>query len=231
MTRSHYMLPGNDGGNRRVDQAMLPLHQKPILHAHRGSISLKKHCTGSSTPCTRRRPIGEPAPERMEYTLHEGLVRFSVAHPMITRTEESMIIRNESRSRNLWMKPSSRKDSTAALVHRAAVPCPQRGSCASEKGPTLLRVYVVPVLLLNLAFAGWDSVVAHAAHGWSIYLGYAVIVTVSLRLYLGYLDRYVHYSNSEPSIRSQREGNVPLHLTDESVELDQEPAFLALDPR
>src|SRR5216683_178733 len=46
MTRSHSMLPGNDGGTRRVDQAMLPLHQKPILHAHRGSISLKKHCTG-----------------------------------------------------------------------------------------------------------------------------------------------------------------------------------------
>jgi hypothetical protein len=124
-----------------------------------------------------------------------------------------MIIQKESRSRNLWMKPSSRKDSAAALVHRAAVPSPQRGSYASEKGPTLLRVYVVPVLLLNLAFVGWDSVVAHAAHGWSIYLGYAVIVTVSLRLYLGYLDRYLHYSNSYPSRRSQREGKVPLHLT------------------
>jgi hypothetical protein len=71
-------------------------------------------------------------------------------------------------------------------------------------------VYVVPVLLLNLAFAGWDIVAANAAHGWSIYLGYAVIVTVSLRLYLRYLDRYLHYSNSEPSIRSQLEGKVPL---------------------
>src|SRR5712692_5509563 len=114
--------------------------------------------------------------------------RSSVAHPMITRTEERMILRNESRSRSLWMKPSSRKDSTAALVHRAAVPSPKRGSCASEKGPTFLRVYVVPVLLLNLAFVGWDIVVANAVHGWSIYLGYAVIVTVSLHLYLRYLD-------------------------------------------
>ncbi len=210
---------------------MLPLNQKPILHAHRGSISRKKPCTGSSTPCTRRFLRGEPAPERMEFTLHEGLVRFSVAHPMMTRTEERMIIRKESRSRNLWMKPSSRKDSAAALVHRAAVPSPQRGSRASEKGPTLLRVYVVPVLLLNLAFVGWDIVVSNAAHGWSIYLGYAVIVTVSLRLYLGYLDRYVHSSNSYPSRRSQREGKGPLHLTDESVALDQEPAFPALDPR
>ncbi len=42
--------------------------------------------------------------------------------------------------------------------------------------------------------AGWDIVAASTAHDWSIYLGYAVIVTISLRLYLGYLDRY--YSNS-----------------------------------
>src|SRR5260370_37088449 len=130
MTRSHSVLPGTDGGKRRVDQAMLPLHQKPILHAHRGSLSRKKHCT-------RRFLRGEPAPERMEFTLHEGLVPFTVAHPMMTKTEESMIIRKESRSRNLWRKPSSRKDSAAALVHRAAVPSPQRGSYASEKGPTL----------------------------------------------------------------------------------------------
>jgi hypothetical protein len=231
MTRSHSMLPGNDGGKRRVDQAMLPLHQKPILPAHLGSISLKKHCTGSSTTCTRRFLRGDPAPERMEFTLLEGFGRFSVAHPLMIRTEQSMIRRNESRSRNLGRKPSSRKDSAAALVHRAAVPSPQRGSCASEKGPTLLRVYVVPVLLLNLAFAGWDIVVAHAAPGWSIYLGYAVIVTVSLRLYLRYLDRYVHDANSEPSLRSQGEGNGPLHLADESGEVEQEPALSALDPR
>ena len=107
-----------------------------------------------------------------------------------------MIKWNESRSRKLWMKPSSRKDSVAALVHRAAAPSAKRGSCAFEKGPTFLRVYAVPVLLLNLAFAGWDIVAANAAHGWSIDLGYAVIVTASLRLYLRYLDRYLHYSNS-----------------------------------
>src|SRR5260370_33111399 len=46
MRRSHSMLPGNDGGTRRVDQAMLPPHKKPILHAHLGSVSLKKHSTG-----------------------------------------------------------------------------------------------------------------------------------------------------------------------------------------
>jgi len=116
---------------------------------------------------------------------------------MITGMEEIMIKWNESRSRKLWVKPSSRKDSVAALVHRAAAPSAKRGACASEKGPTFLRVYAVPVLLLNLAFAGWDIVAANAAHSWLIYLGYAVIVTISLRLYLGYLDRYIHYSNSQ----------------------------------
>jgi len=39
---------------------------------------------------------------------------------------------------------------------------------------------------------GWDMVAAHLAYGLSIYLGYAVIVTVSLYLYLKYLDRYLH---------------------------------------
>ena len=32
------MLPGNDGGNIRVDQAMLPLNHMPMLHDHLGSI-------------------------------------------------------------------------------------------------------------------------------------------------------------------------------------------------
>jgi hypothetical protein len=58
-------------------------------------------------------------------------------------------------------------------------------------------MYRTPVPLLNLALAGWDIVAANTAHSWLIYLGYAVIVTISLRLYLGYLDRYLHYSNSQ----------------------------------
>ena len=61
-----------------------------------------------------------------------------------------------------------------------------------EKGPTFLKVYVIPVLLLNLAFVGWDIVVANVTLGLSTYLGYAVIVTVSLYLYLLYLDRYLY---------------------------------------
>src|SRR5260370_26637579 len=64
MTRSHSMLPGNDGGTRRVDQAMLPLHQKPILHAHLGSISLKKHCTGPPPHARDRSLQGNPLPRR-----------------------------------------------------------------------------------------------------------------------------------------------------------------------
>ncbi len=62
----------------------------------------------------------------------------------------------------------------------------------SKKEPTFLKVYVIPVLLLNLAVAIWSLVGAHAVQGLSIYLGYAVIVTVGLYLYLAYLGRYLH---------------------------------------
>jgi hypothetical protein len=60
-----------------------------------------------------------------------------------------------------------------------------------RKGPTLLKVYIIPVLLLNIALGGWSVVAAHAAQGVLIYLGYAVIVTVGLYLYLVYLGRYL----------------------------------------
>ena len=60
-----------------------------------------------------------------------------------------------------------------------------------RKGPTFLKVYVIPVLLLNIALGGWSFVAAHAAHGLLIYLGYAVIVTLGLYLYLVYLGRYL----------------------------------------
>lgn len=59
----------------------------------------------------------------------------------------------------------------------------------SKKRPTFLKVYVIPVLLLNISLGGWSIVAAHAACGLSIYLGYAVIVTVGL--YLVYLGRYL----------------------------------------
>ena len=60
-----------------------------------------------------------------------------------------------------------------------------------EKGPTFLKVYVIPVLLLNLAVGAWSVVATHSAQGVLIYLGYAVIVTVGLYLYLVYLGRYL----------------------------------------
>ena len=60
-----------------------------------------------------------------------------------------------------------------------------------RKGPTLLKVYIIPVLLLNIALGGWSVVAAHAAQEVLIYLGYAVIVTVGLYLYLVYLGRYL----------------------------------------
>ena len=59
------------------------------------------------------------------------------------------------------------------------------------KGPTLLKVYIIPALLLNIVLGGWDVVAAHAAYGLSSNLGYAVIVTVGLYLYLVYLGRYL----------------------------------------
>lgn len=57
--------------------------------------------------------------------------------------------------------------------------------------PTFLKVYVIPVLLVNLAIGGWSFVALHSAFGILIYLGYALIVTVSLYLYLRYLGRYL----------------------------------------
>ena len=61
----------------------------------------------------------------------------------------------------------------------------------TKKPPTFLKVYVIPVLLLNLVVGGWSIVAAYTAFGVLIYLGYAVIVTVSLYLYFRYLDRYL----------------------------------------
>ncbi len=61
----------------------------------------------------------------------------------------------------------------------------------AKNPPTFLKVYVIPVLLLNLGVGGWSVLATHGAPGVLISLGYAVIVTVSLYLYLLYLGRYL----------------------------------------
>ena len=53
-------------------------------------------------------------------------------------------------------------------------------------------VYAVPVLLFNLLFAVWGVFMAHAAYGWVSFMGYALIITVGLYVYLRYLDRYLY---------------------------------------
>ena len=53
-------------------------------------------------------------------------------------------------------------------------------------------VYAVPVLLFNLLFAVWGVFMAHSASGWESFMGYALIITVGLYVYLRYLDRYLY---------------------------------------
>jgi hypothetical protein len=60
----------------------------------------------------------------------------------------------------------------------------------AKNPPTFLKVYVIPVLLLNLIVGSWSVLVTLGAPGVLISLGYAVIVTVGLYLYLLYLGRY-----------------------------------------
>jgi len=61
-----------------------------------------------------------------------------------------------------------------------------------KKGPTLLKIYVIPVLTLSIVLGGWDVIAAHLVLSLWTYFGYVVIVAVSLYLYLAYLDRYLH---------------------------------------
>ena len=91
----------------------------------------------------------------------------------------------ERRAKSTW-----RKSGAATPLYRATVPTSERKVFVAKKGPTFLNVYAIPVLLLNLALLGWDVISVNIAQGWSIYLGYAVMITVSLYLYLAYLDRY-----------------------------------------
>ena len=93
----------------------------------------------------------------------------------------------ERRAKSTW-----RKSGATTPLYRAIVPTSERKVFVAKKGPTFLNVYAIPVLLLNLALLGWDVISVNIAQGWSIYLGYAVIVTVSLYLYLAYLDRYLN---------------------------------------
>jgi hypothetical protein len=102
-----------------------------------------------------------------------------------------MIRQNESTLPKLRVRPSLRRDGAAAPVHRAATPSTQRRVVVAEKGPTFLKVYGIPVLLLNLAVGGWTLGANHLAQGVMVYLGYALILTVGLRLYLAYLDHYL----------------------------------------
>ncbi|HEY5002486.1 MAG TPA: hypothetical protein VII61_05000 [Ktedonobacteraceae bacterium] len=62
----------------------------------------------------------------------------------------------------------------------------------SKKSPTLLKVYIIPVLLLNIALLSWNFLSTYSMRGVPAYLGYLVIVTVSLYLYLMYLGRYLY---------------------------------------
>ena len=102
-----------------------------------------------------------------------------------------MIRQNVSTLPKPQAKPSWRKDGTATLVHRAAASSPKRGVCVPEKGPSFLKTYVIPVLLLNLAIGGWTLGALHVVQGVMVSLGYALIITVGLRLYLAYLDHYL----------------------------------------
>ena len=93
----------------------------------------------------------------------------------------------QRKARSSW-----RKSVTATPVYRTTASALKRRKCESEKGPSFLKAYIMPVLLLNFALLNWAIISVHVVHGWSIYLGYAVIVTVGLRLYLACLDHYLN---------------------------------------
>jgi hypothetical protein len=82
----------------------------------------------------------------------------------------------------------SRKSHDTHPVYIASGTTFDRKVLRAPKGPTFLKVYALPVLLLNLVLLGWDVISTQITQGWTIYLGYAVIVTVSLYLYLAYVD-------------------------------------------
>jgi hypothetical protein len=113
-----------------------------------------------------------------------------------------MNTQNGNGSPQLRAKPSWREEGHAAPLYRAASPSRKRGACHPERGPTFLKVYVMPMLLLNLAVVGWTLVTrTFIAQGLLVSLGYALIVAAGFRLYLVYLD---HYLFSASSVQSGR---------------------------
>jgi hypothetical protein len=101
-----------------------------------------------------------------------------------------MITQHENRSPELWAKPLWRKDGSAALVHKDGSAAPKRRVSLAKKGPTFLNAYVIPVLVLNLAVGVWTLIATHVVGGVMVYLGYVLIITVGLRLFLAYLDSF-----------------------------------------
>lgn len=101
-----------------------------------------------------------------------------------------MITQHENTSPELWTRPLRRKDGPVALVHREDEAALKQRVSLAEKGPTFLNAYVIPVLVLNLAVLSWSLVATHVAEGVMVYLGYALIITVGLRLFLAYLDNF-----------------------------------------
>jgi hypothetical protein len=92
-------------------------------------------------------------------------------------------------ARASWRKSDG---GAATAMYRATAPVKERKVFVARKGPTFLKVFVFPVLLLNFALLGWNGIAVNIAQGWSSFLGYAVIVTVSLYIYLMYLGRYLN---------------------------------------
>lgn len=125
-----------------------------------------------------------------------------------------MIRQHENRSPQLWAKPSWRKEGSAVPLYGAASTFSKRGASVPEKGPTFLKLYVMPMLLLNLAVVGWTLVARTlVTQGIMVYLGYALIVAIGLRLYLVYLDHSLFSASSAQSVqkmqRSTRDENHP----------------------
>jgi hypothetical protein len=121
-----------------------------------------------------------------------------------------MIRQNENRLPQLLTNPLWRHEGPPIQLSSAASPSPGRRARRPEKGPTFLKTYVVPMLLFNLAAVGWTLVNREIAQGMMIYLGYALIVAIGLRLYLVYLDHYLFGASSgqigmkvQPSTRDQ----------------------------
>ncbi len=115
-----------------------------------------------------------------------------------------MIRQNENRSPRLWAKPSWRKEGPAAPLYSAASPSPKRRACQPEKGPTFLKMYVIPMLLLNLTVVSWTLVTRNIVQGIMVYLGYALIVAIGLRLYLVYLDHSLFSASSVQSVQKMQ---------------------------